>query len=348
MPFTAEELANIANGALDLYLDGDPVNQAIQEKPLMKELKARQTTFPGGKDLIRGNVVGDYVTEFLGYSGDDTVTYKNPATLKQFQYYWYELHAGIQFTGSELKKDGITVVDTTTGENTTEKSGREKTALANLLDTKLKDMTEGMAKSWNLMSWRDGTQSAKVFPGIFYLLADDPTTGVMGGIDRAANAWWRNRSKVGANKITSSTSLQTLTKTLRAEVRQLRRYDGKPTLVLCGSGFLEKLEAEIHEKGTYTQEGFIKNGTNDIGMADISMRGVGTFKYDPTLDDLGRSNFAYFIDPRHIQLFVMEGEDMKKHTPARPADKYVFYRSVTWTGALIAKKLNGCGVYEAA
>src|SRR3546814_20478120 len=89
--------------------------------------------------------------------------------------------------------------------------------------------------------------------------------------------------------------------------------------------------------------GFINKGATDIGMADISMRGVGTFVYDPTLDDLGREDFIYFIDPRHLFLMVMEGEDMKTHAPARPAEKSVLYRAVTWTGGPVCRKMNRPG-----
>jgi hypothetical protein len=346
--FTALQLENIANAAIDHYIKGQPLSQTIQDKPLLDAMKSAQKTFPGGRGEIKGNVKADYTTAFVGYSHDDTVTYGNPANIKQYTYPWYELHAGISLTLTELKRDGISITDTTTGEGTSEHSGREMTAISNLLQDKLEDMDEGMARSMNLLDWQDGTSSAKVFPGLTYFIADDPTTGVVGGIDRAANSWWRNRAKVGANKFTSSTSLQTLTKGLRSEMRQLRRYGGAPKLVLAGSGFIEKLEAEISEKGTYTQEGFLKAGATEIGMADISMRGVGKIMYDPTLDDLGRSNFCYFVDTRHIYPYVMEGEDMKKHSPARPASQYVLYRGVTWTGTLIARKLNAHLVVEAA
>jgi hypothetical protein len=348
VPFTAQQLDNIANAALDFYIKGQPLSQQIQDKPLLAAMKAAQKTFPGGKGEIKGNVKSDYTTAFVGYSHDDTVSYVNPANIKQFTYGWYELHAGVSLTMTELKRDGISVVDSMNGEGTSEHSGREMTAISNLLEDKLEDMDEGMARSMNNLDWMDGTQSAKVFAGVTAFIADDPTTGVIGGIDRATNTWWRNRSKVGASKIVSSTALQTLTKTLRSEARQLRRYGGKPNLVLAGSGFIEKLEAEIHEKGYYTQTGFVNNGTTDIGMADISMRGVGKIQYDPTLDDLGRSNFAYFIDTKHLYPYVMEGEDMKKHSPARPPEKYVLYRGVTWTGTIICRKMNAHGVYEAA
>ena len=66
----------------------------------------------------------------------------------------------------ELIKDGIEVNDSTDGKSTSKASDREMTALANLLDDKLEDMQEGVDRGFNLMYWRDGTQDAKVFPGI--------------------------------------------------------------------------------------------------------------------------------------------------------------------------------------
>src|SRR3546814_18197854 len=124
-------------------------------------------------------------------------------------------------------------------------------------------MDEGSARSFNNILWKDGTQSSKVFAGIQSIIVDDPTTGVAAGIDRATNTWWRNRALVGTNKVTHSTSDQTLTKKLRSELRQLRRYGGRTTLVLCGSAAIERLAAEIHEKGASTQTGFTNQGTTD-------------------------------------------------------------------------------------
>lgn len=348
MPFTAQELDNIANAALDFYMKGPAVAQSIQDRPLYDAMRKAQKTFPGGKEYIRRNVKGDYTTGFSGYEHDDTVTYANPANLKQSQYPWKELHAGISLTLTELKKDGISVVDSSNSEGMTQHSDREMTAITNLFDDKLDDMAEGSARSFNEILWRDGSQSAKVFPGVQSIISLTPTVGITGGIDRAGNTWWRNRALVGGSKITASASSQTLSKTLRSEVRQLRRYGGRPTLWLCGSGFIDALELEVSEKGIYTQEGFTNSGKTDIGMADISMRGAGRFQYDPTLDDLGLGKFCYGIDPRHLHPMVMDGEDMKKHSPARPPEKYVLYRGVTWTGGLVADQLNCHGVYEVA
>ena len=104
----------------------------------------------------------------------------------------------------------------------------------------------------------------------------------------------------------------------------------------------------MQAKGYYSLAGFSKSSQVDIGMAEINMNGVGSIQYDPTLDDIGRPDYVYAIDPRFITLYAMEDEDMKVHSPARPADKYVLYRGVTWTGALVFRKMNCHGVYQFA
>lgn len=347
MPFSAQELDNIANAAMDFYLKGDAIAQSIQKRPLYDKLRAAAKTFPGGKESIRGNVKGDYTTAFTGYTHDDTVSYANPANLKQFDFPWKELHAGISLTHTELKKDGISVVDTN-GESVSQHTDREMTAITNLLDDKLDDMSEGSARSFNEMLWEDGSASTKNIPGVQSLISLTPAVGTTGGIDRATNTWWRNRALVGATKVTASAANQTLSKALRSEVRQLTRFGGRPGIWLAGSSFIDALELEVSEKGVYTQEGFMKAGATEIGMADIRMRGVGTCVYDPTLDDLGLEKFSYLIDGRHLFLDTMDGEDMKQHSPARPPEKYVMYRGVTYTGGLVCNQLNCHGVYEVA
>ena len=350
MAFTTAELNNIAASALDYHIKGEAFAQSIQEKPLLKALTKKQKTFSGGKGNITVPVVFNYTTAISGYTHNDTVAYANPANTKRASFPWKEIHAGISLTNTELKIDGITVVDTLNGENTSKHSDRELHVLTGLLEAKLADMTEGWAKSFNQMLWQDGSLDAKKVPGLLSMITDDPTTGTVGGFDRslAEFALWRNRAAVGTNKLTYVSGQQVISKYLRNEVRQLTRFGGKPSLILCGSGAIQKLEAEIESKGLYTQQGFIKNGTTDIGIAKISLLGVGEFMYDPTLDDLGLTNRIYFIDESNINLMVMDGEDKKTHAPARPHDQYVLYRAMTWTGGLVGKQFNGCGVYEVA
>lgn len=344
MPFTAQQVASMGNAALDYYIKGKPLSQTIQERPLLSAMRSAQKTFSGGAGLIRRNIKAEYSSSLVGFENDDVLSFGNPGNIRQINFPWKELHAGIETTLTELKKDGISVVDSMTGARTVEHSEAELHRISGIWADKMDDLNEGVERSMNTIFWRDGTQDSKAPPGVLAFISDTPTTGIIAGIDRAQSAWWRNRASLSINASTAAN--QTLTLTLRREVRQLRRYGGKPNLCLCGSAFLEALEAEVHSKGTYTQTGF--KGRQDISMGSIALQGVGEFMYDPTLDDLGRSKYAYVIDTTKLYPMVMEGEDLKKHVPARPHDQLVIYQGVTWTGAMVCTQMNAHGVYSIA
>ena len=342
MPLTQAVIDNVANAAIDYHMDrGKVFNQHIQEKPLYQAMRASQQTFPGGKGELTVRPIFETQSTLEGFDSDDTLNFTNPTPIKEAKYPWKMLHLGITMTTDELLRDGVSIVDTN-GKNVKMHSQRELTVLANILQVKLDDMTEGWASGFNAMLWNDGTQDAKEVPGIQYFIADDPTTGVVGGIDRATQPLWRNRAFVGNPATLSGIRIDTvkskLIRFLRQQVRQLRRYGNPDLLILCGSKALDLLESEVGAKGVYTQTGF--SGKQELGMGEISVKGLGTFQYDPTLDDLGRDDFMYFIDKKNIKLRPIEGEDMKKHFPARPHDKMVLYRSMTWAGGLTARQLN--------
>lgn len=342
MAFTAQELQNIANAALDFHEKGVKA-QTLQNKPLYRDLLASRKNFPGGKGAITGRAKFDYSTTVSGYSHDDTVEYVNPANIKQFSYSWYELHGGIKVTFTELKKDGITITDSTTGEGTSMHSQRERTALANLFEDKLDDMREGWERGLNVMFWRDGTQDAKEVPGLRSFILNDPTSAtVVGGIDQSTVTGWRNRASVSIDSSTASN--HNILNTLQSEIRQLRRYGNPRHKVYCGSDWLDAHEKELRASGDLTQDGWMSRGRTDAGIADISFKGI-PFEYDPTLDDESLGKYCFFLDMNAIRLRPMDGEHMKMHAPARPENKYVLYRAKTWTGGLVCNQRNTSGVY---
>ena len=309
-------------------------------------MQGKEKTFPGGQGNVTVRVKGTYSTTIQGFQHDDTVGYVNPANIKTANYPYKLIHAGISFSMHELIKDGIEVTDSLDGQNVSRASDREMTALANLLDDKLEDMQEGIDRGFNNMYWRDGTQDSNLIPGIQSIVVQSPTTGgVVGGIDPVANNWWQNRASLSLNSSTPG-NLVVVTK-LQNEFRQLRRYGGKPNLFLAGSSFLDFFEQELRSKGNFTLDGWAKSGRIDASVADLSFKGID-LEYDPTLDDLGLAKFAFLMDTKHLFPMVVSGENMKKHAPARPENKYVFYRAVTYAGALICRQRNSHGVYSIA
>ena len=354
MAFTAAELDNIANSALDYFLNkGDYWMQAIQKKPFVAAMEKNAKTFPGGKGNISVAVKGatgaaGVNDQLQGFTHDDSVNFYNPANMKRAAYPWREMHLGLSVTHTELKMDGLSVTNTTTGEGTSSHSGRDMHVLVNLFQSKLEDLAEQYAYSLNRLFWGDGTSDPKALAGIRALLTTTPTTGVVGGIDRATSAWWRNRSAIGGSAIVSNVANGgNLLQFLQAEFRQLTRYGGTPDTCFCGSDFLGALEMETRANGLYSMSGF--SGTqNNAAMGGFVLPGGAKVVYDPTLDDLGTPKRMYWIDTSAIFLEKMEGEWKRTHHPARPENKFVLYRSITCTGQLVARQLNSSGVYDIA
>lgn len=370
MPLTAGQLQMIVDSSLDFYFNkGTSFAQTIQDRPLVGIMESKAKTFPGGKGAISVAVKGAFgaagVNDGLkGFNYDDTVTFYNPANLARLSFTWREMHLGLSLTLTELKNDGISVVNSLDSASTSNHSEREKTALINILDDKLADFAEQYSRSLNTLSWGDGTADAKGFHGLRHFLVPNPGIGTVGGMNRATagNEYIRNRARTavfgtavsgtpalaahgGGAVTTSAANGGALIQALQNEKRQLTRYGGKPDVFLCGSDFIAAYEAEMKANGNYSLNGF--KGSQDGAIGNVLFDGT-KITYDPTLDDLGLQKRAYWFDSNHIMLMKMDQEWRKTHAPARPPAQFLMYRSITSTGQFIAKQLNSGLVIDIA
>ena len=344
MPLTAEELVSLSNASLDHYVREQPESQVIQDRPLYNDLLSGAKSFAGGKDYIKKNVKGVYSSSMTGYSHDDELPYVNPANIKQAQALWYEVASGIKVYFTELKKNGIHVVDSAFGKNV-RASDDELSRISNIFDDKNEDLMEGSQRSLAEMFWRDGTQDAKAIPGILSFMLDSPSTGTTFGISRADNSWWRNLASLLIDSSTASN--QNLVNDLQVKFRQLRRYAKPKHKIYAGSTWMDAFEKELRSKGNYTLEGWDKKGRIDASIADLAFKGVDIV-YEPLLDDLSRAKYAYILDLNAIKLWKMDNEWMVSHNPARPAEQLVLFRGLTCTGGIMARRLNSSMVSSIA
>lgn len=360
MSFTTDELVNINNAALENYIDKGKVwKQNIANKPMLDAFNSTAGRFNGGKDNVSFAVkAGQSGNSLGGYTHDDQVGYSNPTGIKRAKFAWKEHHIGITITHTELKVDGIDINDDN-GDSTSEMSGREEHALANIYDEKLDTLGEDYAYSLDTLIHGDGSTDTKALAGISSLILDSPEVGSTGGISRVANTWWRNRAATaayagagGQGAITSSTANGgALIEFLEKEYLQLNKFVQGTTKwrIFAGSDWRAAYMKEIRANGNYSMTGYRADGVVDGGMSDPAFKGI-KIEYDPTLDRLGLSKRAYFLDvgKTGCRLLYMDGQRMKKHHPARPYDRYVMYNGITMTGVMVAKQLNTSGVYDIA
>lgn len=361
MAFTVDEIANINNSTLETYIDKGKVwKQDVANKPMLEAFNSAAGKFVGGKENVSFAVGSAYEAGWglIGYTGDDQLSHLNPTGTKRARFPWKEHYMGMVVTMTELKTDGIDVVENGTDQSTREMSGREAQALANLLDEKNDKMGENYTFSLDLLVHGDGSGDARAISGIQSLILANPFAGSTGGISRVANTWWRNDAMTaaaagagGLNAVTvSATAGGALITAMDKAQRRRSKYKNGSTKVryFAGSDFIDGYKLELRSNGYYSQSGW--TGSKPDGSMEDPKHGGLPLEWDPTLDDLGLSKRCYAVDMGRtgLKLLYMDGQRMKKHNPARPYDRMVMYNGISMTGVMVAKQLNTSGVYDIA
>jgi hypothetical protein len=360
MPFTAAEIQDINNMSLETYLSkGTVFKQDIANKPMLEAFQSKAGQFPGGKENVSFLVGSGYGGGGLqGYTGDDQLSHYNPTGSVRFRMPWKEHYIGMVVTMTELKNDGVDVVENGSSQRTREMSGREAQALANIFDEKNERLGADYNFSLDRLIHGDGSTDTKALAGIKAFLLANPNVGSTGAISRVANTWWRNDAATaafggagGQGAITSaSAGGGALITFMDKAARKRSKFANGQTNVMyfCGSDFIDAYKAELRANGYYTQSGW-GQGRPDGSMQD-PMHGGLPLQWDPTMDDIGESKRCYAIDmgARGLKLMYMDGQKYKKHNPARPYDRMVMYNGISMTAVMVARQLNTSGVYDIA
>jgi len=354
MSFTSAELTQLGYVALDHYLRNKPIDEIARERPLLAKLMSKKKSFPGGKQFITEQVRFQYDSNFQWYFGDDAVSYNRKDTVRQTQFPWAGAHDGFSLNEDLLLANGITVTDNA-GPSTN--SGAEMLQLTNLFEENIETLRLGFEEMLDYDLHLDGTQDAKAIAGLDLLIALDPTTGTVGGIDRATNEWWRNNAVAGSSDIVED---------MEKMWRDCTLNGGRPDFILAGSAFVDAFRAAAKDEiSRYT----ILKTSGENAQMDPSIEAMATstglhfqnvpIVWDPTFDVLDAdsagssaatpySNRCYMLNTKHMTLRPAAGHDMVARKPERQHDNYIWYWGLTFKGALTMNRSNCHGVISIA
>ena len=137
----------------------------------------------GNIDMVDG---GETLVEELDFAENET--FKFYSGFEVIDISPQEVFSAAEF---DWKQSAVTV--TISGLDQRRNSGRNRTI--RLLEARIKNAERSMENGMSTAIFSNGTAFAgKQIGGLQLLVADDPSTGVVGGIDRAAFSFWRNIS----------------------------------------------------------------------------------------------------------------------------------------------------------
>ncbi|MFM8899167.1 MAG: phage major capsid protein [Burkholderiales bacterium] len=348
MSISAGDLQELAKVSLDEYLRNIPVDQIATERPLLKKLMSGRKTFLGAKQNIVENVRKTYGSNFSWAYGEEAVVFNKRNTTEPASFPWRRAVDGLYLDYDRLFGNGIKVREGERGAYKLEQN--EKVQLLNLLDEQMEVLKEGFMQKLDLELHRNGTSDTDAIVGLDVLVSTAPTTGVVGGLDRATATYWRNHAQTGI----SVASVGTLAQAMEANWRKCIKNGGSPDFILAGGDFVDAYRKEITVIQN-AQAGSVK--TLDVGVGSgvstgLYFKGV-EIVWDPQFEEMQTleapvvnwNKRCYFINTKFMKY---RDDDMDIVTPVRPHDTLAMYAMVNLRCALSISRANAHAVLAIA
>lgn len=153
------------------------------------------------------------------YSGSETLNVAASDVLTAAEFDWKQ--AAVAVTASGLEID-------------IQNTGKE--AVIDLLEARIKNAQRTMKNNITIGLYSDGTgTSSKQIGGLQLIVADAPTTGTVGGINRATYSFWRNQVYDATSDGGAATTSSNIQKYMNSMWLECTRGSDKPDLIIADS-----------------------------------------------------------------------------------------------------------------
>lgn len=205
-----------------------------------------------------------------------------------------------------------------------EDENKGNTAIFKLLKAKMEVLEESIKEKF--ASYLYGAGAGLDPMGLEALIPDDPTTGVLGGIDRAKEQQWRTSSyQFGAGQITSANIEEVHDDVLM----DLTLRGDKPDVIFMGRDLYRTHRAAIRDKLVIPLKDL---GNGGKGVTDLGFTGIAHDKIPIIYDEDCPVNKMYYINSKYLRVHMLKGVNMRVKKLVAPWDTDAVGRRVVWQG----------------
>lgn len=205
------------------------------------------------------------------------------------------------------------------------------TEIFKLLKGKMEALEETIKEQFS--TWLYGAGTGKAPNGLALCIPDDPTTGTLGGIDRATNEYWRTMVSDYTGSLTTSNIEEVLDDVL---IDMKQGKNEKPDLILCGRNFYKLYKKAVRSKISILADGNVyAKKMYDLGFDGVAFGGV-TMIYDEACP----ADKAYVINTTYLRMHVLKQANMKVKELVAPWTTDAVGRRIVWQGQMCLWKAN--------
>lgn len=280
--------------------------------PTMKYMMLKGANkLSGGQSIVRP-IISAFNTTANSYSRMETLDTTEQEGITSAEYNWKQCSVQVTLHGLERSQN------------------QGEAAFLSLMDGKVKQAELSLENKISVMLFGDGTgNSGKDLLGFEALIAQDPTTGTVGGINRATDTYWRNKVNTSVGSFASGglTAMGTLK-------RQLTRGTSKPNLIITTATIFGYLQTVANGRAQ-----FMNPALGELGFEALKFEGI-----DVIYDENCTADRMYFINTDHLRLDIHKDVNFDMGKFIEPANQDGSVAKIRFYGQLTSDRLESCGV----
>lgn len=270
--------------------------------------------------LIKLNDAGNVIRESGGVNFRQNLEYASNGTVQfQGEYDTFDTTPQDVITAADFEQKIISGTISISGKRMKQNAGKEQ--IVNLMDEQIKNLKNSLKNTIGTAIYSDGTGSGgQEIGGLQLLVADDPTTGTVGGIDRSTpdGTFFRNKLyNFSVESVTkSSTTIQSAMNSL---YRRCQAQAGEqPDLITA-----DDVNFGFFEDSLQTIQRISDSRLGKLGFDVLKYKGAEVY-YDPECP----ANHMYFLNSNHLKLQHL-GDFLEEGEVTRPVNQDVYVLPVT-------------------
>jgi len=270
--------------------------------------------------LIKMKESGNIKRESGGVSFRENLTYAANDTVQfQGEYDTFDTTPQDVITAADFEQKIISGTITMSEKEKKQNAGKER--IANLMEERVENLKHSLKNTIGTSIYSDGTGAGgKEIGGLQLLVADDPTTGTVGGIDRSTTDGTFFRNKLYDFSVESVTkSATTIQSAMNSLYRRTQAQAGKQIDLITA----DDVNFGFYEDSLQTIQRISNDKLGKLGFNTIKYKNADVY-YDPECP----ANHMYFLNTQHIKLKHL-GDFLEQGEVTRPVNQHVYVLPIT-------------------
>ena len=230
------------------------------------------------------------------------------------------------FTAAEFDWKQAAVAVSISGLEELQNSGEEKKI--DLLESRIKNAERTMMNNMSGDVYSDGTaDGGKQIGGLQLLVADSPSTGTVGGINRANYSFWRNIAQDATTDFGAAASAVNIQSYMNRIWLQLVRGTDRPDLIVADNNYYRLYCESLQSIQRITSDDMAKAGFQSLKYMDADV------VFDGGYGGSAPANHMYFLNTQYIHFRPHKDRNMVPLNPDRfSVNQDAMVKLVAWAG----------------